>query len=83
MYRITTNGITDGKKPFCITCKTDPFITTIIEFKKLLLLSGFEFPKNLVCINGIEEIVFKYSFNETADLVERVELVFKIEFIND
>ena len=81
MYKITTNGITDGKKPFCITCKTEPFITTITKFKELLLLRGFELPKNLVCINGTEKIVFKYSFNETADLVERVELVFKVEKI--
>lgn len=83
MYRVTTNGIKKGDKPFEIICKTNPFTATLKEFKRLLKIRCLEFPKDLVCKNGTDKIVFEYSFLEANEFKEFVQLVFKIECLND
>lgn len=83
MYKITSSGITDGTKPYELLCNSNPFIATIIDFERLLLKQGFEFPEDFICRKSDNKIIFEYSYIETKEYKENIQLEFKVEKIND
>ena len=78
-YKITTNGITDGVAPFEIKTTLEPIMAVIWEFEQMIKKRGLEIPLDLVCRNGKEQIILDYSYMETNDLKEKVQLIFNIE----
>lgn len=83
MYRITTNGLTKDSKRYELIAYSNPLISLIIDFEKLLLKRGFEFPHDLICRNEANKIIFEYSFFEENEFKESVQIVFKVEKLND
>ncbi|MCG8237368.1 hypothetical protein G1K81_10245 [Tenacibaculum finnmarkense] len=83
MYKITTDGIcNEYNKPYVLICENNPLTAVITDFKRLLLLRGLEFPKDLITKNYGAKIVLKYSFLDSEDTPEKVELTFKVEDLN-
>jgi hypothetical protein len=83
MYRITSNGLTKDSKPYELIAYSNPLISTIVDFEKMLLKRGFEFPQDFISKNEPNKIIFEYSFLEANEFKENVQIVFKVEKIHD
>ncbi|ALU75505.1 hypothetical protein AUW17_09620 [Tenacibaculum dicentrarchi] len=83
MYKITTDGIFNKyNKPYVLICENNPLTAVITDFKRLLLFRGLEIPTDLISKNYGAKIVLKYSFLDSEDTPEKVELTFKVENLN-